>query len=234
MSPPSSRALTRSRRSLTSGVGGWLRRAKRWRRAAAASKRYARRPRWRAARSVADWSSFAAARTISAGGSAGPGAAARQRLTGKPDCSKRLPSLSSRPFAAIRKRRCCGSAGASGISPARWPSAALRPAISWSAGCCGVSVSSLQANRKTREGTSHPDRDAQFEHINAQVSGFQSAGQPAISVDTKKKELVGDFKNGGRELCPKGEPEPVRVHDFRSPHWARACPAKAGGTLWRL
>ena len=59
---------------------------------------------------------------------------------------------------------------------------------------------SLQANQKTREGTSHPDRNAQFEHINAEVKAFQAAGQPVISVDTKKKELVGDFKNGGREL----------------------------------
>jgi transposase len=82
----------------------------------------------------------------------------------------------------------------------------------------------LQANRKTREGTSHPDRDAQFEHINAQVLGFQAAGQPAISVDTKKKELVGDFKNAGRELRPKGEPEPVRVHDFKIPELGKVAP----------
>jgi hypothetical protein len=73
---------------------------------------------------------------------------------------------------------------------------------------------SLQANAKTREGGSHPDRNAQFEHINALVQEFQSEGQPAISVDTKKKELVGDFKNNGRTLRPKGDPEPVRVHDF--------------------
>jgi hypothetical protein len=73
---------------------------------------------------------------------------------------------------------------------------------------------SLQANAKTREGGKHPDRNAQFEHINALVKGFQSEGQPAISVDTKKKELVGDFKNNGRTLRPKGDPEPVRVHDF--------------------
>lgn len=72
---------------------------------------------------------------------------------------------------------------------------------------------SLQANAKTREGSSHPDRNAQFEHINAEVKRFQAAGEPVISVDTKKKELVCDFKNGGRELRPKGEPEPVRVHD---------------------
>src|SRR5271169_883026 len=83
---------------------------------------------------------------------------------------------------------------------------------------------SLQANRKTREGTNHPDRDAQFEHINAQIKAFQVMRQPAISVDTKKKELVGDFKNGGRELRPKGDPEPVRVHDFKIPELGRAVP----------
>ena len=73
---------------------------------------------------------------------------------------------------------------------------------------------SLQANRKTREGSRHPDRNAQFEHINAQASAALKAGLPVISVDTKKKELVGDFKNGGREWRPKGQPEDVRVHDF--------------------
>jgi hypothetical protein len=83
---------------------------------------------------------------------------------------------------------------------------------------------SLQANRKTREGASHPDRNAQFEHINAEVTAFQAAGEPAISVDTKKKELVGDFKNGGRELRPKGHPEPVRVHDFIIPELGKAVP----------
>src|SRR5450755_2289878 len=83
---------------------------------------------------------------------------------------------------------------------------------------------SLQANAKTREGISHPDRNAQFEHINAVVSAFQAAGQPAISVDTKKKELVGDFKNGGRELRPKGQPEKVQVHDFMDPELGRATP----------
>ena len=83
---------------------------------------------------------------------------------------------------------------------------------------------SLQANRKTREGTSHPDRDAQFMHINAQVQAYQSDGQPVISVDTKKKELIGDFKNGGRELRPKGDPEAVRVHDFVIPELGKATP----------
>ena len=73
---------------------------------------------------------------------------------------------------------------------------------------------SLQSNQKKREGASHPDRNAQCEHINANVLLFQKNNQPVISVDTKKKELVGDFKNNGKEWHPKGEPEPVRVHDF--------------------
>jgi len=83
---------------------------------------------------------------------------------------------------------------------------------------------SLQSNRKTREGTSHPDRDAQFSYINEQVMAFQQRGQPAISVDTKKKELVGDFKNSGREWRPRGQPEEVRVHDFRDPKMPKAIP----------
>ena len=83
---------------------------------------------------------------------------------------------------------------------------------------------SLQANRKTREGTSHPDRDAQFTHINTKVTQALADGEPAISVDTKKKELVGDFKNAGREWRPKGSPEPVRVHDFLIPELGRAAP----------
>lgn len=83
---------------------------------------------------------------------------------------------------------------------------------------------SLQANRKTKEGADHPDRDAQFTYINEQVQAAITAGEPAISVDTKKKELVGDFKNGGREWCPKGRPERVRVHDFLVPELGRASP----------
>lgn len=83
---------------------------------------------------------------------------------------------------------------------------------------------SLQANRKTREGASHPDRNAQFEYINASVQRFLKRGQPAVSVDTKKKELVGDFKNGGREWHPQGEPEKVRVHDFLIKTLGKAIP----------
>ncbi len=83
---------------------------------------------------------------------------------------------------------------------------------------------SLQANRKTLEGTSHPDRDAQFAHLNAAVQLQLSLGEPVISVDTKKKELVGPFRNAGRELRPKGDPEPVRMHDFVIPELGRASP----------
>ena len=73
---------------------------------------------------------------------------------------------------------------------------------------------SLQANAKTTDGAQHPDRDAQFRYLNAQAAGFLAAGDPVISVDTKKKELVGEYKNGGREWRPKGDPVPVKVHDF--------------------
>jgi hypothetical protein len=83
---------------------------------------------------------------------------------------------------------------------------------------------SLQSNRKTREGGKHPDRNAQFEHINAKAESFEKAGQPVVSVDTKKKELVGDFRNGGREWQPKGKPEEVRVHDFIDPKLGKAIP----------
>jgi hypothetical protein len=81
-----------------------------------------------------------------------------------------------------------------------------------------------QANQKTREGANHPDRDAQFGHVNTAVKAAIAAGEPAISVDTKKKELVGDFKNAGRELRPKGQPEPVRVHDFKIPELGKVAP----------
>jgi hypothetical protein len=83
---------------------------------------------------------------------------------------------------------------------------------------------SLQSNRKTLEGASHPDRDAQFHYINDQVKSALAAEQPVISVDTKKKELVGDFKNAGREYRPNGRPEDVRVHDFLIPGLGRASP----------
>jgi len=121
-------------------------------------------------------------------------------------------------------------------SPLRWTSksvpklagALVRMGHEISADTVGVLLKALgyrlQANRKTREGSQHRDRDAQFEHINATVKAALAAGEPVISVDTKKKELVGDFKNGGREWLPTGEPELVRVHDFKDPELGKAIP----------
>ena len=83
---------------------------------------------------------------------------------------------------------------------------------------------SLQANAKLKEGKQHPDRDAQFAYLNDQVKQHQATGAPVLSVDTKKKELVGEFKNGGREWQPKGQPEVVNVHDFLSQGLGKAIP----------
>lgn len=83
---------------------------------------------------------------------------------------------------------------------------------------------SLQSTRKTREGGQHEDRDAQFCHIAKTVADYQTAGDPVVSVDTKKKELVGDFKNAGQEWQPEGEPEEVRVHDFVDPYLGKVAP----------
>jgi len=83
---------------------------------------------------------------------------------------------------------------------------------------------SLQSTRKTHEGGKHTDRDAQFQHIANQVAQYQTAGDPVISVDTKKKELIGDFKNGGHEWQPQGNPEEVRVYDFTDPVLGKVAP----------
>ena len=83
---------------------------------------------------------------------------------------------------------------------------------------------SRQHNRKAEEGSKHPDRNAQFEHINAKVVAAQAAGQPAISVDTKKKELVGNYKNGGSDYRPKGCPHRVKVHDFEDKELGKVAP----------
>ena len=121
-------------------------------------------------------------------------------------------------------------------SPLRWTAKSVR-ALSKALHALGHEVShttvaellhelgySLQANQKTREGPQHPDRDAQFRYINDQARRFQKRAQPTISVATKKKELVGDFKNAGREWRPAGDPETVRVHDFLIPSEGKAIP----------
>lgn len=121
-------------------------------------------------------------------------------------------------------------------SPLRWTCKSLRQ-LATELGEQGHSVShtsiggllkqlgySLQGNRKTLEGSDHPDRNSQFEYINARVEEALSQGQPVISVDTKKKELVGQFKNGGKEWRPEGDPEKVNVYDFVDKELGRANP----------
>jgi len=123
------------------------------------------------------------------------------------------------------------------MSPLRWTTKSVRK-LAEELKALGLTVSyqvvdeilhrlgySLQANAKTlEEGSQHPDRNAQFEHINRRAQGFQANNQPVISVDTKKKELVGDYKNGGREWHGKGQPVKVKVHDFIDPAKGKAIP----------
>ena len=121
-------------------------------------------------------------------------------------------------------------------SPLRWTSKSVRKLAAalhaaghrvshqWVAEALHGLGYSLQGNRKTREGSENPDRDAQFAHIDAAAAAALAAGEPVIAVDTKKKELVGDFKNGGREWRPKGTPEEVRMHDFALPELGRVSP----------
>jgi hypothetical protein len=153
-----------------------------------------------------------------------PGGGRKSAVAHQPDLPAALEALIE---AAIRGDPC---------SPLRWVSRSQRHLVK-ALREQGFNVSqrvvanllrelnySCQANSKVREGGKHPDRDAQFNHINATLKAALAAGQPAISVDTKKKELVGDFKNNGRELRPKGQPEPVRVHDFTIPELGKVAP----------
>jgi hypothetical protein len=153
-----------------------------------------------------------------------PGAGRKSAVAHQPGLSAALETLIED---AIRGDPC---------SPLRWVSRSQRHLVK-ALSAHGYQVSqrvvgkllrelgySCQANRKTREGSNNPDRNAQFVHVNATVQAAIAAGEPAISVDTKKKELVGDFKNNGRELRPKGEPELVRVHDFKLPELGKVSP----------
>ena len=128
------------------------------------------------------------------------------------------------------------TAGSPDDNPLRWTSKSTRK-LADELQAMGHSVSSrivanllhehdytLQANRKTKESSAHPDRDAQFAYLNGQAQHHQQQGLPVISVDTKKKELIGDFKNAGQEWRPKGDPERVKVHDFIVPAQGKAIP----------
>ena len=167
---------------------------------------------------------------LEAGETAGPG---RIRRLG----AGRRPLLESDPTLLVDLEGLVELTGCGDpMSPLRWTSKSVR-GLAHDLRDMGHSVShqhvanllkeagyTLQTNRKSREGTRHPDRDAQFRYINDLVRRFQRAGQPVISVDTKKKELVGDFKNHGKTWRPKGRPEIVRVHDFIIPEQGKAIP----------
>jgi len=148
---------------------------------------------------------------------------------------KRLPKKDPRLTADLEALVEPGTRG-DPESPLRWTCKSLRTLARQLQGM-GHSVSypvvgdllreagySLQANQKTREGAQHPDRNAQFEYLNRRVLQQQRTGGPVISVDTKKKELVGDFKNAGQEWRPQGRPQRVRVHDFIIPGKGKAIP----------
>src|SRR5271167_4218701 len=131
-------------------------------------------------------------------------------------------ALSSRPRLGVRCGRCygCRRATTSWLSPCRgWVTGSAPTAC---ADCCRRSATA--GNRTADEGSKHPDRDAQFEHINAKVIAAQAADQPVISVDTKKKELIGDYRNGGTDYRPKGDPRRVKVHDFEDKELGKVTP----------
>jgi hypothetical protein len=147
----------------------------------------------------------------------------RQPGGGRKKVEQTDPALSSRLRSIVEE-----TTAGDPMSPLRWTSKSTRtiaeeltrsghPISSVTVGRCLEEMGyTLQANAKTREGPQHPDRDAQFRYLNRQVKAFRRVGDPVISVDTKKKELVGAFKNGGRRWLPKGEADQVSVHDF--PH----------------
>ena len=167
---------------------------------------------------------------LQAGESAGPGRV-RRAGGGRKSLLAKDPSLLSDLEGLVEP-----TASGDPESPLRWTSKSVR-VLATHLKASGHSVSyqlvsellantgySLQANRKAREGTDHPDRDEQFRYINRLVREFQGDGQPVISVDTKKKELVGDFKNAGKQWRPKQTPDLVRVHDFLIPEKGKAIP----------
>jgi hypothetical protein len=162
--------------------------------------------------------------SLSSGGVRRPGGGRRQLVENQPGLAEALDALIE---PTTRGDPEC---------PLRWTTKSTRK-LSAELGAKGFSISpqvvgkllhqagySLQALDKTREGSDHPDRDAQFHFIHAEVQGSLATGEPVISVDTKKKELVGNFKNGGKEWQVKGKPEPVRVHDFVDPVLGKAIP----------
>ena len=167
---------------------------------------------------------------LTSGASPGPGRVRREGA-GRPRLETRQPGLTAALDALVEP-----TARGDPESPLRWTCKGVRR-LAMALGKQGFSVGrqkvsqllgelgySLQANRKTREGGTHPDRNAQFEYIARRTKAFLRTGDPVVSVDTKKKELVGNYKNGGREWCRKGTPTDVKVHDFVDKTLGRAIP----------
>ena len=140
------------------------------------------------------------------------------------DCLRISSACSSPSPAETPNRPCFGHPRAPATWPRNWWHAATRSATNTVGRLLDEIGYSLQANHKTLEGKDHPDRDAQFGYINRQVRAFQRAGQPVISVDAKKKELVGNFRNPGREWHRRGELQPVRAKDFPDKQLGKAIP----------
>jgi len=165
-----------------------------------------------------------------------PGEAPRQQRVRRPGAGRKLLTETDSTLVPDLESLIDPSTRGDPESPLRWTCKSVRKltgelrVLGHEAGAQKVSELlhelgySLQGTRKTREGSAHPDRNAQFEHINAQAKAFQRAGEPVVSVDTKKKELVGDFANRGKEWQPAGEPVPVRVHDFIDKKLGKAVP----------
>ena len=163
-------------------------------------------------------------------GSAGPGPSARRGpqtivATATPAWFRRCWRWSSPTSGVIRCRRCGGRRKSTRNLAAELTRQGHRVgADTVVATCCASRASACRATPRPLEGNQHPDRDAQFRYLNEQANDHQAAGQPVISVDTKKKELVGQYKNGGREWRPKGEPVRVDVHDFPDRELGKAIP----------
>ena len=115
----------------------------------------------------------------------------------------------------------CSGSGVRTEPSARWPYSISASSVRRLLPTLGYS---RQSNRKADEGSKHPDRNDQFEHINTKVVAAQAAGQPVISVDTKKKELIGNYRNGGTDYRPKGDPRRVKVHDFEDKELGKVVP----------
>jgi hypothetical protein len=153
-----------------------------------------------------------------------PGGGRKRAARLDPELRPALLALVEPDLRGTRCRRCGGRRSPPASSPGNSPGRATVSRRTRSVTCSARKALSLQAGAKTLEGTQHPDRDAQFRYSNEQARAHRDTGQPVISVDTKKKELVGQYKNSGREWTPSGEPVAVNTHDFLDRQAGKAIP----------